>query len=99
MLGRFTPQSGMDMEWNPQSKKFQFKYVHSSATLDHYEKYGIYEVMRMPMHLDNQSMTYEMLANEQVSHLIKNGVELMRVTVGAYTSILCHTESINVQSH
>jgi len=99
MLAYHTPQSGMDMEWNPKSKKFQFKYVSPSLTLDHYEKYGIYEVCRVPMHLDNQALTYELMANDQVSHLVKNGIELMRVNVGCYISILCHTESINVQSH
>jgi hypothetical protein len=99
MLCKHTPQSGMDMEWNPNSKKFQFKYVYPSSTLDHYEKYGIYEVYRAPMHLDNQSLTVELLANDQVSHLVKSGTEMMRVNVGCYISILCHTESINAQSH
>jgi hypothetical protein len=99
MLAQHTPQSGMGMEFNPKTKKYQFKYVHPSQTLDHYEKYGIYEVHRSPMHLDNQALTLDMLSNEQVHHLVKQGIELMRVNVGAYISILCHIESINVQSH
>jgi hypothetical protein len=99
MLAHHTPQSGMEMEWNPNTKRFQFKYVHPSATLDHYESYGIYEIHRSSMHLDNQSLMYEMMANDQVAHLIKSKTEMMRVNVGAYVSILCHTESINVQSH
>ena len=79
--------------------RWQFKTVHPSKTLDHYESYGIYEVHRSPMHLHGEALTMEMLQNEQVHHLIKQGVELMRVNVGAYISILCHIESIDVQSH
>jgi len=51
------------------------------------------------MHLNNEALTTEMLQNEQVHHLVKQGVEMMRVNVGAYISILCHIESINAQSH
>jgi 1,4-alpha-glucan branching enzyme len=99
MLALHTPQSGMDMELNTNTKKWQFKYVHPSVTLNHYEKYGIYEVHRSPMHLDNQSLTTDMLSNDQVNHLVQQGVEMMRVNVGAYISILCHIESISAQSH
>lgn len=97
MLANFTPQSGMEME---QVKgRWQFKQVIASKTLDHYEKYGIHEVHRSPMHLDGQSLMYDMLSNKQVEYLVNNGIEMMRVNVGAYISILCHIESINVQSH
>ena len=99
MLGRHTPQSGMEMEWNKDSKKFQFKYVHPSQTLDHYEKYGIYEICRVPMHANQETIMFMMLANEQVAHLVKTEQEMMRVNVGAYISILCHIESIDAQSH
>ena len=97
MLARHTPQSGMDME--QVRGRWQFKYMYPSKTLNHYEQYGIYEIHRSPMHLDNQALTYEMLANEQVAHLVKQNVEMMRVNVGAYVSILCHIESIDAQSH
>jgi hypothetical protein len=99
MLAKHTPQSGMEMEMNPKTKKWQFKYVYPSKTLDHYEKYGIFEVHRSPIHLDNQALTLDMLSNEQVHHLVKQGIEMMRVNVGAYVSILCHIESISAQSH
>ena len=87
------------MEVNPNTKKWQFKYVHSSPTLDHYEKYGIYEVHRSPMHLDTRSLATDMLSNDQVAHLVNKNVEMLRVNVGAYISILCHIESIDAQSH
>jgi hypothetical protein len=87
------------MEMEQVKGRWQFKTVHSSKTLDHYEKYGIYEVHRSPMHLHNEALTMQMLENEQVHHLVKQGVEMMRVNVGAYISILCHIESINAQSH
>jgi 1,4-alpha-glucan branching enzyme len=89
----------MEMELNPKTKRWQFKYVHPSKTLDHYESYGIYEVHRSPMHLHGESLTTDMLQNEQLHHLVKQGIELMRVNVGSYISILCHIESINAQSH
>ena len=97
MLANFTPQSGMEME---QVKgRWQFKQVIASKTLDHYEKYGIHEVHRSPMHLPQGALMYDMLSNQQVKHLVDQGVEIMRVNVGAYISILCHIESINAQSH
>ena len=80
-------------------KNWQYEYVYPSKTLDHYEKYGIYEVHRSPIHLDNQSLTLDMLSNQQIKHLVDQGIEMMRVNVGAYVSILCHIESINAQSH
>jgi hypothetical protein len=97
MIG--TPKSGMRRKFDEKTKQYRYDYVYPSKTLDHYEKYGIYEVHRSPMHLDNESLTYDMLSNQQVSHLVKQGVEMMRVNVGAYISILCHIESIDAQSH
>jgi hypothetical protein len=44
-------------------------------------------------------LTTDMLSNDQVNHLVQQGVEMMRVNVGAYISILCHIESISAQSH
>jgi hypothetical protein len=97
MLAYYTPQSLMEMKMV--NNRWQFKTMESSKTLDHYEKYGIHEIHRSPMHLNNEALTTEMLQNEQVHHLVKQGVEMMRVNVGAYISILCHIESINAQSH
>ena len=99
MLAKHTPQSGMKMELNPKTKRWQFEYVYPSKTLDHYEKYGIYEVHRSPIHLGGTALTMDMLENDQLRHLVNQGVELMRVNVGAYVSILCHIESIDVQSY
>ena len=87
------------MELNTNTKKWQFKYVHPSSTLNHYEKYGIYEVHRSPMHLDTKSLNTDMLSNDQIAHLVNKNVEMLRVNVGAYVSILCHIESIDAQSH
>jgi len=91
------PKKGMRRIWK--DKNWQYEYVYPSKTLDHYEKYGIYEVHRSPIHLDNQSLTLDMLSNQQIKHLVDQGIEMMRVNVGAYVSILCHIESINAQSH
>ena len=97
MLAIHTPQSGTTMEMV--KDRWQFEYVHPSKTLDHYEKYGIYEIHRSPIHLHAEALTMDMLQNEQVHHLVKQGVDMMRVNVGAYVSILCHIESISAQNH
>ena len=93
------PLEGMDMVFDEKTQKEQYPYVYASKTLDHYEKYGIHEVHRSPMHLPQDALMYDMISNQQVKHLVDQGVEIMRVNVGAYISILCHIESINVQSH
>jgi 1,4-alpha-glucan branching enzyme len=95
----YSPQEAMKMVLNEKTQKMQYDYVYPSKTLDHYEKYGIYEVHRSPMHLHGDALIYDMLSNQQLKHLVDQGIELMRVNVGAYISILCHIESIDAQSH
>lgn len=86
------------MEMEMINGKWLWKDVTQSKTLDHYEKYGIREIFRCPMHFTNERLQQAMYENDQVAHLIKNNIEMMRVKVGAYISILCHTESIGVQN-
>ena len=96
MLAKHTPQSMMQMEML--QGRWVFRDVEQSKTLDHYESYGIREVHRVPMHLHNEAFMRDMINNEQVAHLIKNNIEMMRVNVGSFVSILCHTESISDQN-
>jgi len=97
MLAKHTPQSGMEMEML--QGRWVFKYVHQSKTLDYYETFGIREVHRVPSYYHGEAFMRDMINNEQTANLIKNDIEMMRVQVGNYVSILCHIESIDVQSH
>jgi len=97
MIAKHTPQSLMTMEM--MNGKWVFKDVTMSKTLNYYETFGIREIHRVPMHLHGEAVMRDLIHNEQVAHCIKEGVDMLRVNTGAYISILCHTESIGVQSH
>ena len=75
--------------------KWVFREIESSNTLDHYEKYEISEVHRVPSYLHGEAFMRDMINNEQTAHLIKFGIEMLRVNVGAYVSILCHLPSMS----
>ena len=81
------------MNWN--GKRFVFDYVYPSKTLNHYEKYGHREMFRLPMHITPSAINFALLKDDQMRHFILNEVEMLRVNVGAYVSILIHIQSID----
>jgi len=96
LLAKHTPQSLMTMEML--ENKWIFKHVEQSATLDHYESYGISEIQRIPAYLNSEAVMREMIHDENTGNMIKNDIEMLRVNVGAYISVLAHLDSLNLRN-
>jgi len=69
------------------------KYMETSKTLDHYEKYDIMELARFPAYFTMDRLRTEMVNNEQVNEMIENKIPMLQVCVGSYRSILISTKS------
>lgn len=83
----------MVMVFDSNKSRWVNENIEQSKTLNHYEKYGIYEVARFPSYFSGESMLYLMEKDQQVNYLIYRGIELIMVNVGGYKSILYHADS------
>lgn len=66
------------------------KYTEESKTLNHYQKYDIFEIYRVP-HYVTPDILYNLLnKEEQMQQMIKEQIEMLLVTVGQFKSLLIH---------
>jgi len=94
MLAKHTPQSLMKMYWNQKDKKWLSKYVENSKTIQHYYDHHLVEVSRLPAWITFDAKHKLIMESEQMSHLVKLGVEMLEVNVGAYSSFFIHVDNV-----
>ena len=64
------------------------KYTEPSKTLNHYEKYNIYEMARFDGSVPIDTLYNLIDENEECSSFVKNNMDMLLVTVGCFKSLL-----------
>lgn len=87
MIKRYTPRC------------MRNKYIESSKTLNHYQSYGIFEILRLPAYVP-ESVLYElMIDDENVRQIEKEQTPTLLVTVGQFKSLLIHLQYQHSHHH
>ncbi len=76
MIKRFTPRC------------MRNKYIEPSKTLNHYQSYGIFEILRLPAYVPKSTLYDLMTDDDNIKQIEKEQIPTLLVTVGQFKSIL-----------